>query len=416
MKKFFGAMLTVLLILSAVTAHAAKFGDNYRLEKVLILSRHNLRAPHINEVRELTNRKWFDWNVGSRELSMRGGLSETALGEYFNRYLVDEGFMPTNYQPAEGEVRFYANARQRTISTAQFFSSGMLPIANVRIEHKGELEQRDPVFSARLHFMNDNFRAAVEKELLDFSGVNDSRELNKKFSATFALMNKTLDFKNSPYAKKHNVKDFTAPDAKFLIQRDKQPSVPEMSAALEASDALILQYYETGTAFGQKLNVKQWREIGDVVEYFGRLVGTPKISVNIARPLINVMADELNNDARKFTFICGHDTNIISVLGALRIEEYSLPDTVESHAPIGCKLVIEKRRGADGLAYAALSLVYPSTKQLRDIEPLTLDNPPKIFPLRLKGLHVNADGLYLFDDVMNRFAEVDAEYDALNAG
>ena len=416
MKKFFGAMLTVLLILSAVTAHAAKFGDNYQLEKILILSRHNLRAPHIKEAQELTNRKWFDWNVGSRELSMRGGLSETALGQYFNRYLIDESFMPPNYRPAEGEFRFYANARQRTISTAQYFSSGMLPVANVRIEYKGKLEQRDPVFSTHLHFMNDKFHAVAEKELLDYSGVKDPRELNKKFSATFALLNKTLDFKNSPYAKKHNVKDFTVPDVKFLIQLDKQPAVPNLTTALDASDALILQYYETGTAFGQKLSLKQWSEIGDLIEYFEGFVGMPKISVNIARPLIDVMADELNNDARKFTFLCGHDTNLISVMGALRVEEYSLPDSVEVCAPIGSKLVIEKRRGADGQAYAALNLVYPSTKQLRDIEPLTLDNPPKIFPLRLKGLQANADGLYLFEDVMNRFAEVDAEYDALNAG
>lgn len=415
MKKFFGAMLTVLLILSAVTAHAAKFGDNYRLEKVLILSRHNLRAPHIKEVHELTNRKWFDWIVNSRELSLRGGLSETALGEYFNRYLIDEGFIPTNYRPAEGEVRFYANAHQRTIATAQFFSSGMLPVANVRIEHN-EFEKRDPVFAARLHFMNDKFRADAEKELLESRGVNDSRELNEKFSANLALLNKTLDFKNSPYAKKHNVKDFTAPDAKFLIEANDQPALPAFETAVDASDALILQYYETGTAFGKKLSAKQWQEISDVVGYLDRLVGTPKISVNIARPLIDVMADELHNDARKFTFLCGHETNIISVLGALRVEDYSLPDTVEPRAPIGSKLVIEKRRGADGQAYVALNLVYPSTKQLQNIEPLTLDNPPKIFPLRLKGLQVNADGLYLFDDVMNRFAEVDAEYDALNAG
>ncbi len=42
---------------------------------------------------------------------------------------------------------------------------------------------------------------------------------------------------------------------------------------------------------------------------------------------------------------------------------------------------------------------------------MTLENPPRIYPLRLKGLRANADGLYLFSDVQGRFAEAVAAYD-----
>ena len=408
MKKFFGVLLTALLILSLPwTTEAKRFGDGYTLEKVVILSRHNLRSPHIKETADLTPHKWFAWTSGSRELSLRGGLSETELGQYFRKYLVDENFMPENYQPAEDEFLFYANSRQRTIATAQYFSSGLLPVANARVKYSGTIEKdRDPIFNTRFISMNDSLRAVAEKELLTFSGVNDPKQLGEKFSATLALMEKALDFKDSAYAKKNNVKNFSAADAKFLIADKKQPNVTgSIGAAFDAADALVLQYYETGTAFGKKFSDKQWKQIGDLVEFGGELVGTPNISVNIARPLIVCMQSELDNAARKFTFLCGHDTNIISVTSALGVEDYSLPETIESRAPIGCKFVVEKWRGRDGQAYAALSMVYPSTKQIRNIEPLTPDNPPKIFPLRLKGLTPNADGLYLFSDVMNRFAE-----------
>lgn len=416
MKKFFGAIILAAMILSLATAtEAARFGDNYRLEKVLILSRHNLRSPHVNEIKELTPHKWFKWTSNSRELSLRGGLVETELGQYFRKYLVDENFMTENYQPAEGEFLFYANARQRTIATAQYFSSGMLPIANARIEYKAPLESRDPVFGTRLTFMNDNFRAVAEKELMTLSGVNNLRDLDKKFSAEFTLMAKLLDLKNSPMARKTGKNFFSVDDGKFVLEKGKQPTLSGSFAKIvDASDSLVLQYYETGTAFGQKLNVKQVKQIANILNFSSRMVATPEISVNIAEPLIACMNDELNNADRRFTYLCGHDTNLASVTGALRVEDYSLPDTVEDKTPIGSKLVIEKWRGADGQAYATLNFVYPSTKQMRDIETLTLDNPPKIFPLRLKGLQVNSDGLYRFDDVTSRFAEVIAAYDSYN--
>ena len=415
MKKFLSLFVLVTMLLSLTTAEAKKYGDNYRLEKVLILSRHNLRSPHINEIKELTPHEWFKWTSNARELSLRGGLVETELGQYFRKYLVDENFMTENYLPAEGEFLFYANARQRTIATAQYFSSGMLPIANVRIQYTPPFEKHDPVFNVQLTFMNDKFRAVAEKELMTLSGVNDLRDLDKKFSAEFALMAKLLDLKNSSSARKTGKNFFSFDDGKFVLEKGKQPTLSGSFAKIvDASDSLVLQYYETGTAFGQKLNDKQVKQIANILNFSSQMVATPEISVNIATPLITCMNAELNNADRRFTYLCGHDTNLTSVLGALRVEDYSLPDTVEPETPIGGKLVIEKWRGADGQAYATLNFVYPSSKQIQNIDTLTLDNPPKIFPLHLQGLQVNSDGLYRFDDVTSRFAEVIAEYDSIS--
>ena len=60
-----------------------------------------------------------------------------------------------------------------------------------------------------------------------------------------------------------------------------------------------------------------------------------------------------------------------------------------------------------------MSLVYQNTKQLRDRTELTLDNPPEVFPLQLKGLKANGDGLYLLKDVQQRFQQAIAAYDKL---
>ncbi len=85
------------------------------------------------------------------ELSLRGGALETMMGQYFRKWLVSKGLMQENEIPPEGTMRFYANSLQRTIATAQYFSAGMLPVANIRIEHHCQLGKMDSVFAP--HFI-----------------------------------------------------------------------------------------------------------------------------------------------------------------------------------------------------------------------------------------------------------------------
>ena len=123
------------------------------------------------------------------------------------------------------------------------------------------------------------------------------------------------------------------------------------------------------------------------------------------------MNDELNSDARKFTFLCGHDSNIASVNAALEVEDYELPLSIEKKTPIGSKLVFEKWIDKSGNEYIAVNIVYLTTVQLRNVELLDLNNPPMVYQLRLKGLNRNADGLYSLEDVNGRFEKAITAYD-----
>jgi glucose-1-phosphatase len=73
------------------------------------------------------------------------------------------------------------------------------------------------------------------------------------------------------------------------------------------------------------------------------------------------MLSELKTEGRKFSFLCGHDVNIASVLAALGTEEHELPDTVEPRAPIGVKIGFETWSSTDGESYARVPLVYQNT-------------------------------------------------------
>lgn len=419
-------LVCLFLLISSGMVRAerpASFQDDYRLKEMVILSRHNIRSPlsgNGSALQDLTSHTWFRWTSAPSELSLRGGQLETMMGQYFRQRLVADNLMTENYLPKEGEVRFYANSMQRTIATAQYFSSGMLPVANVKIEHKFAPSKMDPVFNPQLTFVSDTFRTEAMKQISAMGGNKGLQGINEKLSKEYRLLEKVLDLKDSPAAKKRGMDRFRSDDLEILLNVNKEPGLRgSLKLATSASDALVLQYYEEAdpvkAGFGHKLSLKKWEQIARIKDVYGDVLFTaPVVAVNVAHPLLKVMSEELSLRGRKFTFLCGHDSNIASVLAALDVEEYSLPRSIEKKTPIGSKLVIEKFAGKDGKEYAALSLVYQTTEQLRDRSALTLENPPAVFPLKLKGLKANPDGLYLLDDLQQRFAKAISAYDELH--
>ncbi len=419
----FALCASMLALSSSVYAsRPADFGNKYQLEEMVVLSRHNIRSPlsgNGSALGNVTPHKWFNWTSGPSELSLRGGQLETMMGQYFCKRLVADGLMTENYIPAEGEMRFYANSMQRTIATAQYFSSGMLPVANVTIEHKFAPSKMDPVFNPQLTFISNEFMYQAMKEIGSMGGDAGLQGIGKNMTAQYRTIEKALDLKDSPIAKSDGLTKFKDNDLQIILEQNKEPAMKgSLKLANSASDAFILQYYEekdpVKAGFGHKLTQKEWELIASIKDIYGDVLFTaPSVAVNVAHPLLKVMSEELALDTRKFTFLCGHDSNIASVLAALEVEEYSLPNSIEKKTPIGSKLVLEKFKGKDGKEYVGLSIVYQNTAQLRDRTALTLETPPECFPIKLKGLKSNSDGLYLLKDVQSRFKKAIDAYDEL---
>jgi len=186
------------------------------------------------------------------------------------------------------------------------------------------------------------------------------------------------------------------------------------------ADALTFQFYEMAddraAAFGHDLTVEDWRKLHTIVDtYTDMLFGTPLIAVNAAHPLLQEIRSELAQDGRQFSFLCGHDSNLASVLSALGAEDYLLPDTVEQHTPIGAKLVFTRWVDGNGEAYWTVELIYQSTDQLRSLAELSLDNPPVRYPLHFDGVAENGDGMIAEADLLALLDNAIAAYDALEA-
>jgi glucose-1-phosphatase len=144
----------------------------------------------------------------------------------------------------------------------------------------------------------------------------------------------------------------------------------------------------------------------------GLLFATHSAAVNLAYPLVSRIREELANESRKFTFLCGHDVNLTSIGAALRLNLPETEQALEVRTPIGSKLVFEK--WSDGNEdYVAINLVYPTYSQMHARSLLSLEKPPMVQSVTIEGLTANSDGLYRLADLDARMAGAMAEYDAI---
>ena len=391
--------------------------EGYTLEQVVVLSRHNIRSPLVggnSVLSTITPHEWFEWTSPASQLSLRGGTLETSMGQYFRKWLEDEELFPENYQPKKEEVRIYANSKQRTIATAQFFAAGLLPAGNEEVEHHGEFDSMDPVFNPCLTYISDGYVKAAQEQIntlyyKDIGALADNYE----------LVSDVIDMEESSGAKDGSIKPFRTDDTTVILEKGKEPAMEgSLKTACTVSDALTLQYYEEAdpekAAFGNTLSEEEWTEIADIKDVYNDVLFTaPLIAANVANPLLKEIDSEMDADGRRFTFLCGHDSNLESVLAALETDDYYLPETIEKKTPIGVKLVFTKWRSVDGELFWDADMVYQTTDQLRDADILTEENHPASVDLSFSGLSQNSDSLYTDADIRGRLKESIGRYDEL---
>ncbi|WP_067142540.1 histidine-type phosphatase [Oceanivirga salmonicida] len=395
--------------------------ENYQLKEVVILSRHNLRAPLASKdsvLGKITSHNWIKWPE-AKNLTNRGGVLETIMGQYFKSWTESEGLFDPNTCPIKNEVNIYANTKQRTIATAKHFSAGFAPTCDIDTYYRFLPYKSDPIFFPKLTKLSPEFLKEATKQINNTKGFKNLKEFTKSLEPSFNEVEKIIGIKKSKACKDDKkMCDLNDYDTKVVLKLGDEP---RMSGSLKlgniVSDALMLQYYETPDnnklPFGKKITKEQYKKISKLKDsYVEVLFTSPIVATNIANPLIVYIRDELNSKKRKFTYLVGHDSNLASVMSSLEIEEFELKDSIENRIPIGSKLMFEKWEDkTTKKMYVAINFMYQSTDQIRNLSILDLDNPPVIIPLKLKGLKTNKDGLYSFEDVIKKFDKTIMAYD-----
>ena len=405
-----------------VPAEAGEDEEGYTLDRTVLVSRHNIRSPLSGSgslLGDITPHEWFAWTSNPSELSLRGGILETEMGQYFRQWLEEEGLFPENYRPEEGAVRFYANAKQRTQATAKYFSSGLLPVTNVPIECNAEYDTMDPTFNPQLTFLSEAYEQAVKDQVNEKGGSAGMAGIHEELKDAIAMLMDVTDMDESETYQAGTYGNLLEDPSSLILEIGKEPGMSgPIKTATSVADALTFQFYEMdddkAAAFGHDLTIEDWRKLHTIVDtYTDILFGTPLLAVNEANPLLKEIRSEMEADGRKFSFLCGHDSNLAGVLSALGVEEYLLPNTVEQHTPIGAKLVFSRYLDKNDEPYWSVELVYQNTDQLKNMSSLTLDNPPERYALDFTGVAKNEDGLIAEADLFAMFDNAFDAYDAL---
>lgn len=392
------------------------FEEKYKLQQLVILSRHNIRTPMVGKgsiLERLTNPSysWFRWEDPASHLTAKGVRLEANMGGFFREWLRKENLIG-KYASHPGSFRFYANAKQRCQLTARTFADALLPGLDVQVEMNAEYDTMDPVFHPQITKMPAGFEEKAQQEINAMMG-----DLNAGAASQFSLIESILDITHAPaYPDTMSFSQF--PSAVGFKMNAEPFMTGGLKMACSVSDALVLQYFEEPdarkAAFGHELKDVDWIDVALVKERYGdALFSAPSVAVNVAHPLLQTLLSELQNKGRCFSFLCGHDSNLTSVLSALETVPYELPQTIEKKTPIGAKVIVEKFRSQDGKEYADIWMVYASTGQIRGESRLSYSNPPVAVRLCLKALKENPDGLYLLSDLEQRFAEAISAYDEI---
>ena len=157
-------------------------------------------------------------------------------------------------------------------------------------------------------------------------------------------------------------------------------------------------------AWGKIDTPDQWKKLETIKNlYHETLFGSPAIAANAAKPLLTFIAgaldpklastaDQKTAHQAKLAVLVGHDSNIASLLAALKTQDYQLPGQYE-RTPISGTVVFQRwhDKQADK-DLMKIEYVYPTARQIRNNVALSLKNPPERVTLHIEGCATDSQG------------------------
>lgn len=407
------AVAGAVMLSAGAQAQDTAAPEGYQLQQVLIMSRHNLRAPLANNgsvLEQSTAKAWPQWDVPGGQLTTKGGVLEVYMGHYMREWLAQQKLVTSGECPPENAVYAYANSLQRTVATAQFFITGAFPGCGIAVHHQPQMGTMDPTFNP---VITDDSPAFREKALQAMEKERQGMQLTESYK----LLETMIDYRNSPSCKEKQVCSLSEGKDTFSAGYQQEPGVSgSLKVGNSLVDAFTLQYYEgfpkDQVAWGEITSDKQWQVLSKLKNgYQDSLFTSTAVAQNVAKPLVKYIDNALVGEGAskaKVTLLVGHDSNIASLLTALDFKPYQLPGQYE-RTPIGGKLLFQRwHDSGSNRDLMKIEYVYQSTEQLRNADPLTLQTPPQRVTLALNGCPVDDQGfcpMETFKKVINEAAK-----------
>ncbi|HCL7851818.1 TPA: bifunctional acid phosphatase/4-phytase, partial [Escherichia coli] len=148
MKAILIPFLSLLIPLTPQSAFAQSEPE-LKLESVVIVSRHGVRAPTkaTQLMQDVTPDAWPTWPVKLGWLTPRGGELIAYLGHYQRQRLVADGLLAKKGCPQSGQVAIIADVDERTRKTGEAFAAGLAPDCAITVHTQADTSSPDPLFN-----------------------------------------------------------------------------------------------------------------------------------------------------------------------------------------------------------------------------------------------------------------------------
>jgi 4-phytase/acid phosphatase len=410
-------LLTLAIAVPALAQTVTNTDDGTTLEQIIIFGRHSIRSSTV----EPSTLAQFSLNhypafvgVPTGYLTPRGQEAARLLGSYFHDYLLHEGLLTGSAPTDLSRSYFRANSIQRSNVTAAKFGAGLIPGATIPVHsyriadpNTGTPAEPDPVFDpiAAKVVTADPGRTVAEVQGIFGSGA----AIASAYSGELSLIRSVLyppGTQPTPGAPQGSVDPTSEPitltaitpipNAGFSI------NVGGLQPATEASDPFVMQYADgfplEDVAWGRlsldtlsqqtrleilKLNIEMLPPYIDQVQ-------NSNAASHILRSMSQAIAGShlpggFGNGKSRVLVIVSSDAYVAGLAGLLHLH-WTLPGYQPDFCALGGALVFELRRSKKSKEYLVRAFYTAQTfDQLRNLTPLTIEEPPATMQLTIPG-------------------------------
>jgi len=383
------ALVAAVLVVSP--ARAAEPGE--RLEKVVILSRHGVRAAMSSPERleEASARPWPRFDVPPGHLTAQGEALSELMGGYYRQLYVAEGLL----RPGDcGAAYYWANVTQRTIATAKAIGRSLSPGCAVSVNTVGE-GRVDPLFEpikagavvADAALARAAVAGRVGGDLTAWSASHrtDAERLD-------ALLMQCEAGPCPPAPGKRRVLEAKP----GFVEGEDLVSLSGPEAFASGVTESLLMAWADGRDFAglgwRGLNEDALTRVFSLHQAeFDLRLRTPYVAKALAGPLALRILATLEDEATaigpadaRIVVVVGHDGTLAALGGLLRMD-WAVAGYQPNQIGPGGALVFERWRRADGSRVVRVRYTGQSLGQLRERRPLSLTAPPLSAPIFIPG-------------------------------
>jgi 4-phytase/acid phosphatase len=401
-----GLLLALASALPGLSQTIRDVDDGTTLKQIIIFGRHSIRSSvtATNTLAQFSTNSYPVFvGVPTGYLTPHGREAERLLGSYFHDYLIHEGLLTGNASTDLSRSYFRANSIQRSNITATNFGAGLIPGATIPVHSYSLLDTNtgrpvpDPVFDPILANVAtaDPGRAEAEVQGIFGSGA----AIASAYSSEYSLTRNVLFPPSSVDPTTQAVTLVAYTPIPYTGSSINLGGLNVMNAAI---DPFVMQYtdgFPTGDVAWGRLTLDTLSQQTRIIVLQMNIEMLPSYinrvqSSNAGSHVLRTMSQAVSGSHLRGAFgdaksrvhvIISSDAYVAGLAGLLGLH-WQLPGYQPDYCAPGGALVFELRQSKKTKGYLVRVFYTAQTfDQLRNLTPLTLEEPPATMQLTIPG-------------------------------